>query len=370
MGTIDFEKRYKIRDGIDLYLVGENFLSVYFMSSRRRMTFRVSRPIVELLERLDGRRPLSEIIAEMSVKSKAEALQFRSIVEQMHKYNMLACCETHEKVADYPRFERQINYFADFFEDEEYALRAQSVLGQTRIAIFGCGAVGGDVALLLGMAGVRKFILIDDDTVESADVSRHMFFRHEYIGRQKIEVLAAELRGIDSQIEVLERSVHLTPETSLDEILDHVDFVVNTMDDPYIGYTSSKISRACFAHGIAHFVAGGFDAHLASTGELVIPYQTPCVECYASHFKKVLAGWRPRNHPVKRRHLEIGGLASMSLFSASYAAIDIIKYLCGLDIKLSSTRSRGELLFNDMELTYLDVKRDPDCRVCGGLHES
>ena len=104
---------------------------------------------------------------------------------------------------------------------------------------------------------------------------------------------------------------------------------------------------------------------MASTGELIIPFVTPCVECYAGYFKKTLAGWKPKKHPVKERYNEIGGLASMSLFSASYAAIEIIKLIAGLQDMEESYKVRGELLFDGYTLTYINAKKNPDCPVCG-----
>jgi molybdopterin/thiamine biosynthesis adenylyltransferase len=162
----------------------------------------------------------------------------------------------------------------------------------------------------------------------------------------------------------------MKPDSDIEQIIKASDFVVNTLDEPYIGYTSSKISRICIKYRIPHYIAGGFDAHLASTGELIIPYVTPCVECYAGHFKETLKGWKPRKHPVKNRYTEIGGLSSMSLFSSSYACIEIIKYLAGLVNMEDNYKIRGEFLFNDMSLTYLNVKRNPNCPICGGMQKN
>ena len=63
--------------------------------------------------------------------------------------------------------------------------------------------------------------------------------------------------------------------------------------------------------------------------------------------------------------MEIGGLSSMSLFSASFAAIEIIKFLAGIVDMNASYKPRGEWLFEGMTLSYLDVSRDPACPVCG-----
>jgi len=89
------------------------------------------------------------------------------------------------------------------------------------------------------------------------------------------------------------------------------------------------------------------------------------VECYARYFKESLKDWKPTRHPVEERALEIGGLSPMSLFSASFAAIEIVKYLTGIVDMSCSYKPRGEWLFGDMSLSYLDVRRDPECPVCG-----
>ena len=55
----------------------------------------------------------------------------------------------------------------------------------------------------------------------------------------------------------------------------------------------------------------------------------------------------------------------MSLFSTSYACIEILKFLAGLTDINESYKTRGEFLFTDMELTYLNVEKNPACPVCG-----
>ena len=215
------------------------------------------------------------------------------------------------------------------------------------------------------MAGVREFTLFDMDYVEESDLSRHMFYTRSSIGKYKTDALMKELLRIDRRIIVHTINNSMKPTDNIEPIIENLDFVINTLDEPYIGYTASKLSRVCIKHIIPHYIAGGFDAHLASTGEIIIPYVTPCVECYASHFKESLKNWKPKKHPVKQRDLEIGGLASMTLFSSSFAVIEILKYIAGIvDIK-ESYKVRGELLFSDLKITYLNVSKNPECPICG-----
>ena len=55
----------------------------------------------------------------------------------------------------------------------------------------------------------------------------------------------------------------------------------------------------------------------------------------------------------------------MTLFSSSFAAIEIIKYIAGLTNVKESYKVRGELMFSDLKITYLNVAKNPKCPVCG-----
>lgn len=360
---------YKIKDSVDLFLSDNKYIMAYYMNTRQRKSFKVNRELVHLLESIDGERSLQELKDMMLKQYDIAGEDVENVIKMMLDNRIIT--EVNNNVVldevDVERYTRQINYFSEFLGSEEAGLKAQKKVNDTHIMIFGCGAVGGDIALELVMAGVRKITLFDYDKVEKSDVSRHMFYSCGALGLPKTEVLKRKLEQIDEKVVVNIINQSLRPEDDVEYAIATADFVVNTLDEPYIGYTSSKISRVCIKHSIPHFVAGGFDAHLASTGELIVPYVTPCVECYATHFKETLKDWKPKKHPVKMRYTEIGGLASMSLFSASFATIEIIKYIAGLIEMKENFKVRGELLFNDLSLTFLDVKKNPECPICGGV---
>lgn len=359
----------KIKDSVDLFLSNDRYLIVYYMNSRQRKSFRINEEMIQLLESIDGVKSIDDINTvmekEWNVNSKfveevLDMLQKNRIVTEVVKNQSLLSPELME------RYKRQINYFAEFLGSEYDAIAAQRKLIDSHIIVFGCGAVGGDIALQLAMAGISHITLFYHDIVERSDVARHMYYRREYDSMNKVEALKTELTRINPDIAIDCITDTMQPTSDIAELLRKADFVVNTLDEPYIGYTAAKISRICVKYRIPHYIAGGFDAHLASTGELIIPYVTPCVECYATHFKEVLKDWKPKNHPVMKRFTEIGGLSSMSLFSSSYACIEIIKYIAGLVEMQDSFKIRGEFLFHDMSLSYLNVKKNPECPICGG----
>ncbi|AYF53271.1 hypothetical protein DFH04_00225 [Clostridium novyi] len=361
---------YKIRDGVDLYLNNNELLTIYFMNTRLRKQFKVSRIIIRILEHIDGKNSIKDIHdkLENEFSSIIEMDNINFIFNKLKNLNVIVEKVNNLKDVDLiKRYDRQINFFGDFINGDRQSIDAQKRLKESNVLIFGCGAIGGDIAIQLTMCGVENFILYDYDLVEESDVSRHMYFRKEYVGMKKVEALENYLITINKNIKIKKIDDILLPNKKIDKLIDEATFIVNTADEPYIGYTSMKISRYCTINKKAHFIAGGFDAHLASSGELIIPGVTPCVDCYAQYFKKVLQDWKPKKHLALDRHLEIGGMSSLSLFSASYAAIEIVKYICGLINPKEYRNTRGEFLFNTMDITYLNVTKDKNCKVCGEI---
>lgn len=359
----------KIKDSVDLFLSNDSYIMAYYMNTRQRKSFRVNEEMIHLLENIDGYLTIGELKSLMNEKYNVDPDFVDKVVDVMESNKIITKVDSSDAILsqeDIYRYSRQINYFSEFLNGEKEGMLAQKKLMDSHIIIFGCGAIGGNIALQLTMAGVGEITLFDFDNVEKSDAARHMYYREEFLSENKTKALAEELIRINSSLRVNTINESMKPKSDIEQYIIGKDFVVNTLDEPYIGYTSSKISRICVKHHIPHFVAGGFDAHLASTGELIIPYTTPCVECYAGHFKEVLKDWKPKEHPVKGRYTEIGGLASMSLFSTSYACIEIIKCLAGLVEMDDNFKVRGEFLFTDMSLTYLNVKKNPNCPVCGG----
>lgn len=359
---------YKIKNSIDVYLVDEEYVLFYFMNTRARKRFRVNETVIKLIEEIDGERTAEELYNDFSKNHTISREEFEHFFDKMIDAKVIIeKLENHVlDDADINRYDRQISYFSEFLESELEAEKAQLKLKESSIGIIGCGAVGGDIAIQLAMAGVESFVLMDYDTVEEGDCARHMYYDRADIGRKKVEVLSDKLKAINGNIKTYISYAVYTPDTNMDAFLDMSSFVVCTADEPYLGYTANLTSQLCVPRNINHYIAGGFDAHLASTGELVIPYVTPCAACYATYFEHKLKDWKPEKHPVVKRANEIGGLSSMSLFASSFACVEIIKCICGLVDIREKYKKRAEFLFDGMELVYLDPERNPNCIVCGG----
>lgn len=368
---MEWNKIYKIKDSIDVYLVDDKYMLFYFMNTRVRKRFGVNETVIHLIEEIDGQRTPKDIYEAFTLDNKITREDFSAFFDKLLKANIIIEKNENHVLSeeDRIRYDRQINYFSEFFASEFEAEVAQKKLKDSKVGIIGCGAVGGDIAIQLAMAGVETFILMDYDVVEESDCSRHLYYDKNDIGRMKVEALSDKLKGINSSIKTYISYNAFTPETNMDAFLQKCSFVVDAADEPYLGFTANLTSQLCVPRKINHYIAGGFDAHLASTGELIIPYVTPCAVCYSTYFEQKLKDWKPEKHPVVERANEIGGLASMSLFASSYATIEIVKCICGLIDMNEKYNKRAEFFFDGMELTYLDPVRNPNCKVCGGQHD-
>jgi molybdopterin-synthase adenylyltransferase len=83
-----------------------------------------------------------------------------------------------------------------FRRDKQYLVQrggGQRDLGEKRVLLIGCGAVGGHIAFELSRAGIEHLHLVDPDTIEAENTYRHVLGR-SYWGVEKAVALKRALR--------------------------------------------------------------------------------------------------------------------------------------------------------------------------------
>ncbi|AZA78717.1 ThiF family adenylyltransferase [Chryseobacterium sp. G0186] len=369
---IDPNYIYSINQSVDVYRIGDDILEFYFINSRRRVTLKVTLSVIDIISTLNEKDTILEICRKNSVEFSTDVEVF---LNYLLEENIIYCVTRREKEksilsdSDIKRYDRQLNYFDSVFQKPSYEI--QKRLQNEVVLILGAGSMGSGIAIQLIMSGIRKLILVDKDEVTFDSLQRHFSFKISDVGRSKVDALKDYLKSIDNNL-VCETYQELVDyDTSLDKWLDKSSFVINTLDEPYIGITSLKVGRVCYEKKIPMFVAGGFDAHLMSTGELVIPDKTPCVDCYTSYFSETLKDWKPQYNisaipdtEILKNRFEVGGLPSMSLFSVSYAVMTILNYFAS---DIAGAFGRGELLLDQLEINYLNITKNPNCLTCGSV---
>lgn len=359
----------KIKESIDVYTL-DDFpdnckIQFYHINSRQKLSIRVATEFSSFLSALDGINPVSKILATLKFEFNIDELE--SILKYLYKKGIL----------EYPsfsdpdsRYSRQINFLADWISGIT-AQEAHNRICNTHCVIFGVGAVGSSIAINLARAGLKKITLIDYKALTSQSFERHPYFSIDELGEQKVYALKRYLKLINSSIDVICFNHKLLPSTPLKNLIDDASFVVNTADEPYIGHTSIKLGRYLWQKNIPLYVAGGFDAHLMSTGDFYIPKKSTCVDCSSNFFTKALSNWKPNykihESSMTQNHIigGSGGFYSMSLFSASYACIQLINYIAGGTAYKSRISQRGEYSSGIGEINWIKISPKEKCEICG-----
>lgn len=110
----------------------------------------------------------------------------------------------------------------------------QEKLRTRRVAIVGCGGVGGSHLVTLARLGVGRFSIAELDRFELANMNRQFGARMDTIGRAKIEVMAEEVRRINPDVE-LRLFAEGVSERNIPEFLAGADLFVDGIDFFEIG---------------------------------------------------------------------------------------------------------------------------------------
>lgn len=371
---------YKIKDTVDIFVsttesTDKFLLTFHKMTTRARIEILVSGDVVKLLGLIDGKTSIRAILARMGGFNNDSAIQ---LIHFLIANKIIVNIE-HIEVID-ERYKRQVSYFDDLIINTTGS-ESQKNLQSKKVAILGCGAVGGNIAEILARAGVEKFIFLDYKKITLSNTRTHLFASTDTINTQKTNALSKFIKRINKKSNITTFDEMLFPHSDLSKIIPFdTDIVINSCDEPYIGYTSLKIGRFLQRNKIPLYVAGGFDAHLMSSGELIFPPKTPCIDCAQKTFNKALGDWKPTYLDVSKdsansqQQLDIdqasqytpggaGRLGSMSSFSANIASLRIIHYLLN-DPLFDFTPTRYEYLLNSGSVTSFKMEKQKDCNVC------
>lgn len=148
---------------------------------------------------------------------------------------------------------------------------SQPSLSQSTAVVIGVGALGNEVARILGMSGVGRLILCDPDRIESSNLPRTLLFRERDVGRFKAEAAADALRDLCPNTAVEARTTPLVRGVGLAELRD-ASLVVGCLD--------ARSSRLQLAGRCQLVRARSIDAGTHPWGGEVRTYLDPDGPCY------------------------------------------------------------------------------------------
>ena len=106
----------------------------------------------------------------------------------------------------------------------------QSRLARAHVLVAGLGGVGSYCAEALARAGVGRLTLIDHDVVAQSNINRQLPALLSTVGQSKAELMAARIRDINPDCQLVVLREFLVPETVADIVPADADFVIDCID--------------------------------------------------------------------------------------------------------------------------------------------
>lgn len=107
---------------------------------------------------------------------------------------------------------------------------AMERLGQSRVAVFGLGGVGGYAVEALARSGIGTLDLFDHDTVSLTNLNRQILATHDTVGMSKVDAAKNRVRGISPDTVVNGHCVFYLPDTAGQFDLSVYDYIIDAID--------------------------------------------------------------------------------------------------------------------------------------------
>jgi adenylyltransferase/sulfurtransferase len=228
----------------------------------------------------------------------------------------------------------------------------QERLGDSSVAIIGCGALGTVLANNLCRAGIGRLVIADRDYIELNNLQRQILFDEDDIARRLPKAIAAaeKLHRVNSttKIEALVEDINVD---GIESLVQNVDLVLDATDNFETRYLLNDV---CVKYARPWI----YSAVIASYGVTmnIVPGDTPCLRCIFPEMP--LPGTTPTCDTAGVLNGIVGAIAGV-------AATEALKLLLQSD-KVSRAMFWMDVWENTSE--RIELPRQPDCPSCG-LHQ-
>ena len=133
----------------------------------------------------------------------------------------------------------------------------QLTLFRSRVAVVGCGGLGGYLVEQLARLGVGTLVLLDPDVFEEHNLNRQLLSSPEHLGRAKVDVAAERVAAINPAITPLPRRIAFSRENGR-ELLGGCSAVVDGLDSVLVRRDLADVCRALGVPLVHGAIAGWY----------------------------------------------------------------------------------------------------------------
>lgn len=209
-----------------------------------------------------------------------------------------------------------------------------AALATKRIAIVGCGGLGGLVIEALARIGVGHLRVIDGDVFEESNLNRQLLCTQADIGREKAVVAAERVKAVNSLASVEPVVAYLAEENAA-ELLSGFDCVVDCLDNLEARFWAAHACQNSATPIVYGAIAGWFGQVCT-----VYPGDLSFVEVYGEPFGE-------------SQHKKLGNLPFTAYSISAIQAAEAVKVVLGKPGLIRNRLLMVDLLdgsVDDMEL--------------------
>lgn len=213
----------------------------------------------------------------------------------------------------------------------------QLILFRSRVAVLGCGGLGGFVIEELARLGVGTIIAIDPDVFEEHNLNRQLLSSPATLGRTKSEAAAARVAEVNPAVTLIAHHAAYTPENG-EELLHSAQVIVDALDSIP---TRLALAKTCTSLGIpmVHGAIGGWYGQVCT--------QFPGDDTVQKLYSRWVEG--------KGVEQQLGNPSFTPAVVASMEVAEVCKILLGVGDPLRNRK----LVINLLEMSFEEVAFEP-----------
>lgn len=351
----------KLRPSVAV-VIQKEYTEFFLTDTREAVMVKMQPKVAECLFELDGTTTLN-CWFEKKGFSQEKANQLMKLLTYLNSKSILMNIDEIYN-EDYHRYPRVFTLLEDFYPSHSTVIQAFNRLTTSVVMIVGLGSVGTWVAQSLLMSGVKHFIFVDADTVDISNLHRQCGFKEKNIGEKKVKSFTNHLLEMDNSVEIQCIEDWLTEDFFDKYSFEKLDLIVNCADQPSVDFTSMVVGEYAMKYSIPHIIGGGYNLHQSLVGQVVIPGQTACLECFKMQLDKLNEIDTSNIRKLENKNRKVGSFAPLSALSSSITANEAFKVLAGIK-QLSMANNRTEFNIRELNFSNIEMKRQTDCKWCG-----
>lgn len=128
----------------------------------------------------------------------------------------------------------------------------------SKVAVVGCGGLGGNIIELLARLGVGTILAIDGDIFQESNLNRQILCTERNLGREKIAIAIEKMGHINSSISIQPHS-HFIDAENITHLIWNSDVVVDALDSIPLRFVLEKACKNLkipFIHGAINGLQG------------------------------------------------------------------------------------------------------------------